>query len=79
MTTEAILEILGIVFGAGMFYAKMESISKDIKRLEAKQDKYNNLQARILNLEVWKQYHEEEHHKQEVKDEHTTNSSLYVG
>lgn len=66
MTTEAILEILGIVFGAGMFYAKMESISKDIKRLEAKQDKYNNLQERTHDLEMWKKYHEHEHGK-EVK------------
>lgn len=78
MTTEAIIEILGIVFAAGMFYAKMESISKDIKRLEAKQDKYNNLQERTHDLEIWQKYHEEQH-KQEVHNEHTANSSLYVG
>ena len=66
METEAILEILGVVFAAGAFYAKMESISKDIKRLEKKQDKYNNLQERTHDLEMWKQYHEKEHTK-EVK------------
>lgn len=63
MTTEAILEILGVVFAAGVFYAKMESISKDIKRLEEKQDKYNNLQERTHTLELWKEYHEKEHGK----------------
>lgn len=61
MTTEAILQILGIVFGAGMFYAKMETISKDIKRLEQKQDKYNNLQERCRTLELWREFHEKEH------------------
>lgn len=65
MTTEAILEILGIVFCAGIFYGKMESISKHIKRLEQKQDKYNNLQERCLTLELWKEYHEKEHNKVE--------------
>ena len=61
MTTEAILEILGVVFAAGVFYAKMESISKDIKRLEEKQDKYNNLQERCRTLELWREFHEKEH------------------
>lgn len=61
METSSILEILGVVFAAGAFYAKMESISKDIKRLEKKQDKYNNLQERTHDLEMWKQYHEKEH------------------
>ena len=65
MTTEAILEILGVVFAAGVFYAKMESISKDIKRLEEKQDKYNNLQERTHTLELWKEYHEREHGREE--------------
>ena len=78
MTAEAILEILGIVFAAGMFYAKLDSISKDVRRLEKEQKKYNDLQMRTHDLEMWKQYHEEEHRK-EVKNEHTANSSLYVG
>lgn len=61
MTIEAILQILAVVFGAGMFYAKMETISKDIKRLEQKQDKYNNLQERCRTLELWREFHEKEH------------------
>lgn len=61
MTIEAILQILAVVFGAGMFYAKMEIISKDIKRLEQKQDKYNNLQERCRTLELWREFHEKEH------------------
>lgn len=61
MTTEAILQILGIVFGAGMFYAKLESISKDVRRLEKKQDHYNNLQERTVSLETWRTMHEKEH------------------
>lgn len=67
MTTEAILQILGIVFGAGMFYAKMESISKDIKRLEKAQNKYNNLQERTVVLEAWKIMHEKEHELERTK------------
>ena len=63
MDTEAILEILGIVFAAGMFYAKMESISKDIRRLEKAQTKYNQMQERLYTLELWKDYHEREHNK----------------
>lgn len=63
MTAEAILEILAVVFGAGIFYAKMESISKDIRRLEEAQRKYNDLQSRCYSLELWKEYHEKEHDK----------------
>ena len=58
MTAEAILEILGVIFAAGIFYGKMESISKDIRRLEKEQKKYNDLQMRTHDLEMWKQYHE---------------------
>ena len=61
MTAEAILEILGVIFAAGIFYGKMESISKDIKRLEKAQLKYNDLQMRTHDLEMWKQYHEQQH------------------
>ena len=63
MTTESILQVLGIVFAAGIFYAKMEHISRDIKRLEEAQRKYNDLQARCHTLELWKEYHEREHLK----------------
>ena len=51
MTTEAILEILGIVFGAGMFYAKLEGISRDVRRLESKVEKHNSFDRRIVRLE----------------------------
>ena len=61
MTTEAILQILGIIFAAGIFYGKMDSISKDIKRLEKAQLKYNNLQERTIALETWQTMHEKEH------------------
>lgn len=67
MTTEAILEILGIVFGAGMFYAKLEGISRDVRRLEKKQDHYNNLQERTVALEAWKIMHEKEHEIERTK------------
>ena len=65
MTAEAILEILGVIFAAGIFYGKMDSISKDIRRLEKEQKKYNDLQMRTHDLEMWKQYHELQH-----KEEH---------
>ena len=61
MSTESILQILGIIFAAGIFYGKMEVISRDIKRLERKQDRYNNLQERTIALETWKNMHEKEH------------------
>lgn len=75
---DTVWKILGIVFACGVIYGELKAIRKDIKRLEEKQDKYNNLQERTHDLEIWKQYHEEEH-KKEVHNEHTANSSLYVG
>lgn len=52
LDTETIWKILGLVFAAGVLWAKLESIQKDIARLEKKQDKYNNLQERTRVLEV---------------------------
>ena len=49
---ETIWKVLGIVFASGVVWAKLESIQKDIARLEKKQDKYNNLQERTRVLEV---------------------------
>lgn len=49
---ETIWKILGVVFAAGVVWAKLEAIQKDIARLEKKQDKYNNLQERTRVLEV---------------------------
>ena len=65
MTAEAILEIFGVVFAAGMFYAKLDSISKDVRRLEKEQKKYNDLQMRTHDLEMWKQYHELVHKREQ--------------
>ncbi len=62
--TEMLWKILGFAFACGVLWMKMEAISKDIKRLEKKQDKYNNLQERCHTLELWKEYHEKEHDKE---------------
>lgn len=58
---ETVWKILGVVFACGMVWAKLESIQRDIKRLERKQEKYNQLQERTHDLEMWKQYHLEQH------------------
>lgn len=52
LDAETVWKILGIVFAAGVVWAKLEAIQKDIARLEKKQDKYNNLQERTHVLEV---------------------------
>ena len=49
---ETVWKILGVVFACGMVWAELKAIRKDIARLEAKQDKYNNLQERTRALEV---------------------------
>ena len=51
---EIAWKVAAIVFGAGVFYAELKAIRKDIARLEKKQDAYNHLQERTLKLEVWK-------------------------
>lgn len=58
-------EVIIVVFIAGGLWAQMQAIRKDIRRLEKKQDKYNNLQERTHDLEMWKQYHEREHNEQQ--------------
>lgn len=55
-----IKDIIVVIFIAGGLYAKLQAIGRDIKRLEKKQDRYNNLQERTLKLEVWSQMHEKE-------------------
>ena len=57
LDAETIWKILGVVFAAGVVWAKLEAIQKDIARLEKKQDKYNNLQERTRGLEVWEEEH----------------------
>lgn len=61
--SQIIITALGVVFACGGVYAELKAIRKDIKRLEEKQDKYNNLQERTHTLELWKEYHEREHLK----------------
>ncbi len=52
---EIAWKVACVVFFAGMFWAELKAIRKDIKRLESKQDKYNTLQERTLKLEMWKE------------------------
>lgn len=70
---ETAWKIACIVFFAGIYWAELKAIRKDIKRLEikqeqdikrleVKQDKYNHLQERTVKLEVWKEIHEREGH-----------------
>ncbi|MBR3632128.1 MAG: hypothetical protein IKN49_03580 [Elusimicrobiaceae bacterium] len=49
---ETVWKILAVVFGAGVFWAELQAIRKDISRLEEKQDKYNHLQERVAKLEA---------------------------
>ena len=49
---ETIWKVLIVVFAAGIVWAELKAIRKDIARLEEKQDKYNNLQERTRVLEV---------------------------
>lgn len=53
-------EILVLAFMAGGVWFELKAIRRDIKRLEQKQDKYNNLQERTHLLEIWRQEHEED-------------------
>ena len=62
-------EIIVAVFVAGGFYAQLKAIRSDIKRLEKKQDKYNNLQERMLKQEIWSKMHEKEHHNAEIQQD----------
>lgn len=64
---ETIWKILGVVFACGIVWAKLESIQKDIKRLEEKQDKYNTLQERVAKLEA----------KVEMTNEFRTSEALH--
>lgn len=52
LDAEMITKMLCFVFAAGVVWAKLEAIQKDIARLEKKQDRYNNLQERTHVLEV---------------------------
>lgn len=54
-------EIIIAVFVAGGIWAQLQAIRRDIKRLEQKQDRYNNLQERVLKQEMWAKMHQREH------------------
>ena len=51
-------EVLVAAFMAGGVWFELKAIRRDIKRLEQKQDKYNNLQERTHLLELWRQEQE---------------------
>lgn len=51
-TIELLIKVGGIVFAAGAIYSELKAIRKDITRLEEKQEKYNNLQTRVLRNEM---------------------------
>lgn len=52
MDYKVLLEVAGIIFTAGAIYGELKAIRKDITRLESKQEKYNNLQTRVLRNEL---------------------------
>ena len=58
---EMVWKMLGVVFACGMVWGELKAIRKDIARLEAKQDKYNNLQerTRVLEVKIANHLHEE--------------------
>ena len=44
-------KVAAVGFAAGGLWNELRAIRKDLSRLESKQDKYNNLQERVDNLE----------------------------
>ena len=53
---EVIWKLAAIVFGAGVFYAELKAIRKDIARLEQKVEKHNSFDRRIVKLESENEY-----------------------
>lgn len=51
-TIRLVLEIAGLIFAGGAIYGELKAIRKDISRLEDKQERYNNLQERVLRNEL---------------------------
>ena len=60
-------DIIYLAFFVGVMWTQFQALRKDIARLEKKQDKYNNLQERTLELESWRKYHEKEHTAAAIK------------
>lgn len=48
---DAVWKIAACVFAAGGMWNELRQIRRDISRLEAKQDKYNHLQERMVRVE----------------------------
>ena len=48
---DIIWKVCGLVFACGAIFSELKAIRKDIARLEAKQDKYNHLQERMVRTE----------------------------
>ena len=63
LSIELLIYLLTFAVSCGIVVAELRGIRKDISRLEKKQDKYNNLQERTHDLEMWKQYHEQKHNE----------------
>lgn len=66
MDYELILKIAGIVFTAGIIYGELKAIRKDIARLEAKVEKHNNFDRRIVKLETMIELEQQEKHNEEL-------------
>ena len=49
---DLIIKAVGIAFALGMGYQQFNYVRQDIARLEQKQEKYNNLQERVLRNEL---------------------------
>lgn len=45
-------EVVVAIFTAGSIWSELKAIRKDISRLEAKQDEYNNVKLRTAELET---------------------------
>lgn len=54
-------ELVSFIFALAFVWYEVKSLRRDIHRLEKKQDKYNNLQERTHDLEIWRKFHEKEH------------------
>ena len=66
MDYELILKVAGLIFTAGILYGELKAIRKDIARLEAKVEKHNNFDRRIVKLETMLEFEQKEKHNEEL-------------
>lgn len=67
MDYKLLLEVAGIIFTAGMLYGEVKAVRKDIAGLEAKVEKHNNFDRRIVKLETIIQLkQQQEKHNEEL-------------